>query len=65
MAAPTIDVSKFLHGSEEAKSAFAKQLVACFSEYGVVRLIGHSISSRAISGLLDWVQRLCGVNLPR
>jgi hypothetical protein len=58
MAIPIIDVSQFFHESAEARSAFAKQLVACFREYGAVRLHGNCISPCATSGLFDWVRRL-------
>jgi hypothetical protein len=65
MAVPIIDVSQFLHGTENAKLASSKQLATCLNEYGVVRLTGYGLSSSAISGLFDWVRGLYLVDLPR
>jgi isopenicillin N synthase-like dioxygenase len=65
MAIPSLDLSHFLDGSVDAKSAFAKQLVECFSEYGAVKLTGYSVSPSVISELFDWVHETGLTNAPR
>jgi isopenicillin N synthase-like dioxygenase len=65
MAIPALDLSHFLNGSMEAKSAFAKQLVECFSEYGAVKLTGYSVSPSVISELFDWVYGTYLTDAPR
>jgi len=55
MAVPSLDFSKYTHGSDEEKRELALQLVESLKTSGFVRLLNHGISDNISHGLLDQV----------
>lgn len=52
---PTLDFSKFLHGTQAERQEVADQLVASFTSHGFTKLINHEISDEVIEGIWHWV----------
>lgn len=52
---PTLDFSKFTHGSEAEKLELSVALVQSFTNHGFVKLINFGIDDDRIYALKDWV----------
>lgn len=47
---PVVDLSKFVHGSEEDKAAFVKAIGEAFHDVGFVGVVNHGISKELVDG---------------
>ena len=56
MVIPVVDLSNFIHGTDELKSEFVEQLGRAFEEVGFVAVKNHGIPEDTISRLYSHVQ---------
>ena len=47
---PTVDLSQFVHGTEEQKTAFVQALGHAFHEVGFVAVVNHGIQKNLVDG---------------
>ncbi len=47
---PTVDLSQFVHGTEEQKTAFVQALGQAFHEVGFVAVVNHGIQKNLVDG---------------
>lgn len=53
---PTVDLSKFVHGTEEEKAAFIEELGSAFHNIGFVSVTNHGIPKQLVDEFYDKVQ---------
>jgi hypothetical protein len=52
----TLDMSRFRHGSDLEREAFALRLAECFAQQGFVKLINHCIPHDVVHEAFEWVR---------
>lgn len=54
---PTLDFSKFTHGSHLDQLKLGNALVKSFKDHGFVKLINHGLSDATTEALLEFVRQ--------
>lgn len=54
---PTLDFSKFTHGSHIDQRKLGNALVKSFKDHGFVKLLNHGLSDATTEALLEFVRR--------
>lgn len=55
---PTLDGSKWLHGTNTERQEFADELLHCLQRHGFAKLVNHGISDDGVADLYRWVSGL-------
>ena len=56
MVLPTLDLSRYTHGTSQERQQLSLQLLDSLSQHGFVKLSGHGISREMTKDLLQWVR---------
>lgn len=51
----TLDFADFLHGDANKQSKFCRELIACLSTVGFVKLVNHGLSDEELYEVFEWV----------
>ena len=58
MTLPTVDLSRFTHGSNLERQQFASELLDSLSQSGFVKIVGHGIQDWAVAKMFEWVRSM-------
>lgn len=54
----SLDLSKFVHGTQDEQKAFGTELVEALSTVGFIKFTNHGISKEEILDVFKWVSNL-------
>lgn len=61
MTLPTVDLSRFTHGSDLERQQVASELLGSLSHSGFVKVVGHGIQDQVVAKMFECV-RICLVS---
>lgn len=54
----TLDFADFLHGDANKQSKFCRELIACLSTVGFVKLVNHGLGDEELYEVFEWVNSI-------